>query len=104
MTNRYSTLLYIIFTLIFLAGLSLLFLRQPFIDYFREEVGVNDTEVVIRKSASQNDLINTDILSGDVLSSLTNQVTVFSWDNICGKSINAPKDCKEGNTNPFLRK
>jgi hypothetical protein len=104
MTSKYSPILYIFFILLFLAGLAVLFLRQPFVDYWREEVGISEVEVVIKKLPPKNELINTDILTGDVLSSLSNQVTVFSWDNVCGDSLNAPRACVQGNSNPFLRK
>jgi len=104
MKNKYSTLLYTLFILLFIASLLLLFLRQPFIDYFREETGVTKVEVVIRKSLPPDKLINTEILNGEVLSSLSNQVTIFDFDDICGESINSPKACVAGNTNPFVRK
>lgn len=104
MMSKYSTLLYAFFILLFIASLSLLFLRQPFIDYYREVAGVNDIEVVIRKSLPTEALINTEVLEGEVLSSLSNQVSVFDFEEICGKSINAPKACVTGNGNPFVRK
>lgn len=104
MRSKYSTIVYILFVLIFLGGLSLLFLRQPFIDYFREETGVTDVEVITVKPLSEDKLMNTDILETDEFSSLTNQVTVFSWEDICGDSINSPRPCSVGNSNPFIRK
>ena len=102
MRSKYATILYVLFIIILLAGLALLFLRQPFIDYWREVEGVEDVEIIIRKSPAQNELINTDILNGEDLSALSEQVTVFSFDSICGDSIKAPKRCTEGNSNPFL--
>jgi len=93
-----------LFILLFIASLLLLFLRQSFVDYFREKTGVTEVEVVIRKSLPPEGLINTEILNGEVLSSLSNQVTIFDFDDICGESINAPKACVTGNANPFVRK
>jgi len=104
MKSKYSTLLYSLFILLFLASLFLLFMRQPFIDYFREKTGVTQVDVVIRKSLPKEALINTEILDGEILSSLSSQVSVFDFDDICGKSINAPKACVTGNANPFVRK
>ncbi len=101
MRSKYATILYVFFIVIFLAGLALLFLRQPFIDYWREVEGVEDVEVIIRKSPAQNELINTNILNGEDLSALSEQVIIFSFDSICGDSIKAPKRCTAGNSNPF---
>ncbi|HZJ42118.1 MAG TPA: hypothetical protein VFD51_03900 [Patescibacteria group bacterium] len=104
MMSKYSKLLYTLFILLFIASLLLLFFRQPFIDYFREKIGVTEAEVVIRKSLPPEELINTEILSGETLSFLTDQVSIFEFDNICGESINAPRACVTGNANPFVRK
>ncbi|MDI3496497.1 MAG: hypothetical protein PWQ35_518 [Patescibacteria group bacterium] len=104
MKGKYATILYIFFILILLAGLALLFLRQPFIDYWREVEGVENVEIIVHKSPAQNDLINTDILHGAELSSLSEQVTVFSFDDICGDQIKAIVPCSEGNNNPFFKK
>lgn len=101
MRSKYATILYILFVTVLLAGLALLFLRQPFIDYWREVKGVENADIIIRKSPPQNELINTDILNGEDLSALSDQVTIFSFDSICGDSIKAPKRCVEGNGNPF---
>ncbi|MDD2354262.1 MAG: hypothetical protein PHX76_02690 [Patescibacteria group bacterium] len=104
MKGKYATILYLFFVLILLAGLALLFLRQPFIDYWREVEGVENVEVIIRKSPTQNDLINTDILHGTEISSLSEQVTTFSFDDICGDQVKMIGPCSEGNSNPFLIK
>lgn len=104
MNSRYSTTIYIIFSLLLLASLALLFLRQPFIDYYRVKSGVSEVDVVIRRPMSESELINTEVLAGETLSSLTNQVTVFSFDDICGDSLNAPRPCVIGNASPFIRK
>lgn len=103
MNSKYSTLIYFVFSLLFLASLALLLLRQPFIDYYRVKTGVTEVDVVIRKPLSESELINTEVLAGDTLSSLTNQVTVFSFDDICGDSLNAPRQCKTGNASPFIK-
>ena len=102
MRSRHSIALYIVLLLILLAGLFLLFLRQPFINFFREQSGVTAVDVAPRKSLPANQLINTDILAGEKLSSLRNNVKVFSMEDICGDSVNAPKRCTVGNINPFL--
>ena len=102
--SKYSTLLYTFFILLFVASLLLLFLRQPFIDYYREKTGVTQVEVVIRKSLPPEALVNTEILEDEVLSSLSSQVSIFDFEDICGESINAPKACVTGNGNPFIRK
>lgn len=104
MNSHYSKLIFFIFSLLLLASLALLFLRQPFFDYYRVQSGVTEVDVVIRRPAADSELINTEVLSNEILSSLTNQVTVFSWDDICGNSLNAPKSCVVGNATPFIRK
>ena len=104
MTNKYSAIFYILSGVILLAALGLLFLRQPFIDYYREKSGVTKTEVVITKLPPADTLINTEILNGKILGSLSNQVKVFSFDEVCGSSVSAPASCRVGNNNPFLDK
>lgn len=104
MRSRYSIAFYVVLSLIFLTGLILLFFRQPFINFFREQSGVTVVDVAPRRSPPANQLINTDILASEKLSSLKDNVKVFSMENICGDSINAPKRCAVGNINPFLKK
>lgn len=104
MRTRHSIAFYIFLTLIFLAGLILLFLRQPFINFFREQSGVTAVDVTPRKSLPVDQLLNTSILESEKLSSLRENVKVFSMEDICGDSVNAPKRCTVGNINPFSNK
>ncbi len=104
MRSRHSIAFYIVILLIFLVGLVLLFMRQPFINFFRVQVGVTEIDVTPRKSLPASQLINTDILASEKLSSLRENVKVFSMEDICGDSVNAPKRCTVGNINPFLSK
>lgn len=104
MRSRHSIAFYVVLVLIFLIGLVLLFLRQPFINFFREQTGVTVVDNTPRKSLPANQLINTDILASEKLSSLRENVKVFSMEEICGDSVNAPKRCTVGNINPFLSK
>ncbi len=103
MKSRYSTAFYFILALIFLIGLILLFLRQPFINFFREQSGVTAVDMTPRKSLPADQLINTGILASEKLSSLRDNVKIFSMEDICGNSVNAPKRCAIGNINPFLK-
>ena len=104
MRARHSIAFYIFLTLIFLAGLILLFLRQPFINFFREQSGVTAVDVTPRKSLPTDQLLNTGILESEKLSSLRENVKVFSMEDVCGDSVNAPKRCTVGNINPFSNK
>ena len=104
MRNNYSLLLYISIIALALAGLSLLFLRQPFVEILREKTGVASVEVATRKSPPPQTLINTEILEDDRLVNLKNNVKVFVFEEICSESVNAVKRCVKGNNNPFLKR
>lgn len=104
MRSKHALVLYILIILLLIAGLLLLFLRQPFIDYFRVQTGIAAIEVPVRQSPPAQDLLDTAILSSDKLSSLKDNVKVFSLDDVCGDSVNAVKPCSVGNVNPFLNK
>lgn len=104
MNNKCKSICYILVGLIFLAALGLLLFRQAFVDYYREVSGVTKTEIIVSKLPPQENIINTEILKGEVLSSLSSQVKVFSIDDICGDSVYAPLACRVGNSNPFLSK
>lgn len=104
MTNKYAKIIYTLSTILFIGALGLLFFRQAFIDYYREQSGVTKTETIVIKPSPQESIINTEVLSGGVLSSLSNQVKVFSFDEICSDSVYAPAACRVGNSNPFLKK
>lgn len=104
MRSKYQSLLYIILVLLFLSGLFLLFLRQSFIEYFREIQGVDAVQVSASASLPKEKLLDTSILEHERLKELRNYVQVFSIENICGESINAGKRCAPGNKNPFLAK
>lgn len=104
MNNKFSAIFYTLTGIIFIAALGLLFFRQAFIDYYRVESGVTETEIIVTKLPPQEKIINTEIVSGEVLASLSSQVKVFSFDEVCGDSIYAPAACRVGNGNPFLKK
>ena len=101
MRSKYKSILVILILVMVLAGLSLLFLRQPFVDYLREANGVSAVNVPVRKSPPANTLINTDILEDERLINLKNNVTIFDFEDICGESVNTAKRCVVGNSNPF---
>lgn len=104
MKGKFKVTMYIIFTILLLAALSLLFLRQPFADYFRHVKGIDQIEILARKPRAKEFLINKEIVESDKMKSLSQQVTVFSVEDICGASVNSPRQCSVGNSNPFLRK
>jgi hypothetical protein len=104
MRNNYNSLLYIFIVILVLAGLSLLFLRQPFVDILREKTGIAAIDVPTRKSPPASELINTEILKNDRLLSLKNNIKVFVFEEVCGESVNTSKRCAKGNNNPFLKK
>jgi hypothetical protein len=104
MRNKYALLLYIFIFILVLAGLGLMFMRQVFVDNLRNTTGISAVDVTVRRSLPDNELIDTEILEGERLSNLTNNVKVFVFEEICGESINTPKQCSKGNGNPFLRK
>ncbi|MFA6514569.1 MAG: hypothetical protein WCT50_04775 [Patescibacteria group bacterium] len=104
MRNNYAPLLYIFIFILAVIGLSLLFLRQPVVDNLREQTGIAAVDVAVRKSPPANELIDTEILENDKLANLKNNVKVFVFEEICGKSVNTMKRCVQGNNNPFLKK
>ncbi len=101
MKHRYTTLLYLFFLLIFIGGLGMLFLRQSFVDYLRENTGITTVEVPLRPATPPEQLIDVEILKNEKLTSMRNNVQVFNFNEICGESVNAGKRCVLGNRNPF---
>lgn len=104
MRSRFAPLIFILFFLILLVGLGLLFFRQQVADVLHEKTGIASLEVVARASLPDEQLLNTEILNSDALMSLKSNVQVFSFEDICGESINAPRKCLTGNSNPFSDK
>jgi len=103
MRSKYAPLLYILAILILLSGIGLLFLRQSVADYMHEATGLSAVEVIPRRSLPDDQLINVDILKSDKLAEMKNNVQVFSFEDICGDSLNSPTRCVRGTNNPFKR-
>lgn len=103
MRSKYAPILYILTVLLVLAAIGLLFLRQPIADYMHEATGLSAVEVIPRRSQADSDLINVEILKSEKLSEMKNNVQVFSFDDICGDSLNSASRCVRGTNNPFKR-
>ncbi len=104
MRKNYTPFIYIFVAILVIAMLGLLFLRQNFVEFLRGQTGAASIEVVVRKSVPANELINTEILESETLISLKDNIKVFTFEETCGESINAPKRCVKGNSNPFFNK
>ena len=84
-----------------MAGLAMLFLRQPFVDYLRDNTGLTTVDVPMRPETPAERLIDIEILKSDKITSMRSNVQVFNFNEICGDSVNAPTPCVLGNRNPF---
>ncbi|HZJ41116.1 MAG TPA: hypothetical protein VFD16_02535 [Candidatus Saccharimonadales bacterium] len=101
MKNNYAVVYYTIIIILVLAGVVLLFLRQPFVEALRNQTGISTVDVVVRHSAPANELLDTAILEDARMTALKNNVNVFVFDEICGQSVNSVKRCVKGNNKPF---
>lgn len=101
MKNNNIVVFYVVIIILVLASITLLFMRQPFIEAVRNQTGISTLDVSVRRSAPASELINTKILEDERLTSLKNNVNVFVFEEICGESINSAKRCVKGNNNLF---
>lgn len=102
MRSRFAPLIFILFSFLLLAGLGLLLFRQPVADVLHEKTGIAGVEAVIRASLPEDQLLNKEILNNEAIVSLRRQVQTFSFEDICGPSVNTAQKCLTGNSNPFL--
>lgn len=101
MKSRFAPLIFILFSILLLIGIGLLFFRQPVANMLHESTGVAGVEVVVRASVPDDQLLNTAILKNEAMISLKRNVQVFSFEDICGASVNAAQKCLTGNSSPF---
>lgn len=101
MKNNHAVVYYVIIVILALAGIVLLFLRQPFVEALRNQTGISTVDVVVRRATPASELLDTAILENERMTALKSNVNVFVFDEICGDSINSVKRCVKGNNNPF---
>jgi hypothetical protein len=101
MKNNHAIVYYVIIVILALAGIVLLFLRQPFVEALRNQTGLSTVDVTVRRSAPASELLDTAILENERMTALKNNVSVFVFEEVCGESINSVKRCVKGNNSPF---